>query len=46
VVIGGDGQHGPAEYADLATIPPYYRALREFLEDLDFPENLDPGASG
>jgi succinyl-diaminopimelate desuccinylase len=29
--IGGDGQHGPAEYADLATLGPYRRALRRFL---------------
>lgn len=29
--IGGDGQHGPAEYADLATLRPYRRALRRFL---------------
>lgn len=33
--IGGDGQHGPAEYADIATIAPYYQALTDFL--------LDPG---
>lgn len=29
--IGGDGQHGPAEYADLVTLRPYRRALRRFL---------------
>ncbi|BCJ35877.1 peptidase M20 [Actinocatenispora thailandica] len=29
--IDGDGQHGPAEYADLATLGPYRRALRRFL---------------
>jgi succinyl-diaminopimelate desuccinylase len=29
--VGGDGQHGPGEYADIATIEPYYRALRDFL---------------
>jgi len=29
--IGGDGQHGPDEYADTTTIIPYYQALREFL---------------
>jgi succinyl-diaminopimelate desuccinylase len=29
--IGGDGLHGPAEYADITTIEPYYRALIEFL---------------
>ncbi|MER5320566.1 M20 family metallopeptidase [Streptosporangium roseum] len=32
--IGGDGQHGPDEYADITTIAPYYRALKEFLLDL------------
>jgi succinyl-diaminopimelate desuccinylase len=31
--IGGDGQHGEDEYADTTTIAPYYRALREFLDD-------------
>ncbi|HEY6275078.1 MAG TPA: M20 family metallopeptidase [Streptosporangiaceae bacterium] len=31
--IGGDGQHGPAEYADIPTIAPYYRALTVFLRD-------------
>ena len=29
--IGGDGLHGPDEYADLTTVGPYYRALTEFL---------------
>lgn len=29
--IGGDGLHGPDEYADITTIAPYYRALKEFL---------------
>lgn len=29
--IGGDGLHGPDEYADLTTIIPYYQALTEFL---------------
>ena len=29
--IVGDGQHGPDEYADTATIGPYYRALTDFL---------------
>ena len=29
--IGGDGLHGPGEYADIATIAPYYQALTEFL---------------
>ena len=31
--IGGDGQHGPDEYADTTTIAPYYRALTDFLGD-------------
>ncbi|MEV8630854.1 M20 family metallopeptidase [Streptosporangium sp. NPDC051023] len=31
--IGGDGQHGPDEYADTTTIVPYYRALSEFLRN-------------
>jgi succinyl-diaminopimelate desuccinylase len=31
--IGGDGQHGACEYADISTIAPYYRALTEFLEN-------------
>jgi succinyl-diaminopimelate desuccinylase len=30
--IGGEGQHGPAEYADIATIVPYYEALSDFLK--------------
>jgi succinyl-diaminopimelate desuccinylase len=29
--IGGDGLHGPDEYADLTTITPYYQALTDFL---------------
>jgi succinyl-diaminopimelate desuccinylase len=29
--IGGDGLHGPDEYADTSTIAPYYRALTDFL---------------
>jgi succinyl-diaminopimelate desuccinylase len=29
--IGGDGQHGPHEYAEISTIAPYHRALTEFL---------------
>jgi succinyl-diaminopimelate desuccinylase len=32
--IGGDGLHGPAEYVDITTIEPYYRALTEFLTGL------------
>jgi succinyl-diaminopimelate desuccinylase len=31
--VGGAGQHGPEEYADLTTIVPYYHALTEFLGD-------------
>ncbi|MGK5681738.1 M20 family metallopeptidase [Actinoplanes sp. URMC 104] len=31
---GGDGQHGPREYADLTTVAPYGRALRSFLRAL------------
>jgi succinyl-diaminopimelate desuccinylase len=29
--VGGSGQHGPQEYADVTTIVPYYQALKEFL---------------
>jgi succinyl-diaminopimelate desuccinylase len=29
--IGGGGLHGPGEYADIATITPYYQALTGFL---------------
>jgi succinyl-diaminopimelate desuccinylase len=32
--VGGAGQHGPNEYVEIATIEPYYRALKEFLERL------------
>jgi succinyl-diaminopimelate desuccinylase len=32
--IGGEGQHGPAEHADLSTIIPYYNALSDFLKTL------------
>ena len=35
--VGGDGQHSTQEYAEIATIEPYYRALTDFL--------LDPGSS-
>ena len=31
--IGGDGQHGADEYADITTIAPYHRALTAFLRD-------------
>ncbi|MBW4721063.1 M20 family metallopeptidase [Saccharothrix obliqua] len=33
--VGGDGQHGPDEYADLATVLPYHRALSAFLKSLE-----------
>jgi succinyl-diaminopimelate desuccinylase len=29
--IGGEGLHGPGEYADITTIAPYYQALTGFL---------------
>jgi succinyl-diaminopimelate desuccinylase len=32
--IGGEGQHGPEEYADITTIAPYRRALAAFLRGL------------
>jgi succinyl-diaminopimelate desuccinylase len=32
--VGGGGQHGADEYADITTIEPYYRALTAFLRDL------------
>lgn len=32
--IGGEGQHGPAEHADLSTLVPYYNALSDFLKTL------------
>jgi len=32
--VGGSGQHGPQEYADITTIAPYYHALEEFLGTL------------
>ncbi|MFC6022901.1 M20 family metallopeptidase [Plantactinospora solaniradicis] len=32
--VGGAGQHGPDEYAEISTITPYYRALKDFLERL------------
>ncbi|GLZ42551.1 M20 family metallopeptidase [Actinokineospora sp. NBRC 105648] len=32
--IGGDGQHGPDEYADLTTVRPYHQALVHFLASL------------
>jgi succinyl-diaminopimelate desuccinylase len=32
--IGGEGLHGPSEFADLTTIAPYYQALTGFLNGL------------
>ncbi|MEU5692449.1 M20/M25/M40 family metallo-hydrolase [Actinosynnema sp. NPDC020468] len=32
--VGGDGQHGPDEHADLTTVVPYHRALTGFLSRL------------
>jgi succinyl-diaminopimelate desuccinylase len=32
--VGGDGQHGPDEYADITTIVPYHQALTAFLDRL------------
>ncbi|QFZ19866.1 M20 family metallopeptidase [Saccharothrix syringae] len=32
--VGGDGQHGPDEHADLTTVEPYRRALHAFLDDV------------
>ncbi|MEJ2859340.1 MULTISPECIES: M20 family metallopeptidase [unclassified Saccharothrix] len=32
--IGGDGQHGPDEYADLTTVLPYHAALTAYLNAL------------
>ena len=32
--VGGAGQHGPAEYADITTIEPYHAALTTFLTSL------------
>jgi succinyl-diaminopimelate desuccinylase len=29
--VGGQGQHGPGEYAEISTIAPYHQALRQFL---------------
>ena len=29
--VGGQGQHGAGEYAEISTIGPYHRALRQFL---------------
>ena len=40
--IGGDGLHGPGEYADITTIDPYYQALIAFLSA---PRPTSPGQS-
>ena len=37
--VGGAGQHGPHEYAQISTIAPYYRALKFFLEGLAEPSD-------
>ena len=42
--IGGDGLHGPDEYADLTTIAPYYQALKDFLQNPTGPAG-GPGAA-
>ncbi len=31
--VGGHGQHGADEYAEIPTIAPYYQALSQFLRD-------------
>jgi acetylornithine deacetylase/succinyl-diaminopimelate desuccinylase-like protein len=41
--IGGDGQHGPSEYADVTTIDPYRHALTAFLLDPTLPGPARPG---
>ena len=45
--IGGAGQHGPSEYAEIPTILPYYNALSEFLTGLpqtpELPTRATPG---
>jgi succinyl-diaminopimelate desuccinylase len=41
--IGGDGLHGPDEYADLTTIAPYHRALTEFLHNPTGPTGAGRG---
>jgi len=35
--VGGSGQHGPDEYADLTTVASYYRALCDFFGAVDGP---------
>ncbi len=41
--VGGGGQHGPDEYADITTIAPYHQALTQFLRDPG-PDSRDRGA--
>ncbi len=43
--VGGHGQHGADEYADITTIAPYYQALTQFLQAVAASE-ADGGASG
>jgi len=40
--VGGAGQHGPDEYADIATIEPYHAALHEFLATVTAIDAIDP----
>jgi len=40
--VGGAGQHGPDEYADMSTIEPYLAALRDFLRGLSAPPPRPP----
>ncbi|MBB5959217.1 succinyl-diaminopimelate desuccinylase [Saccharothrix tamanrassetensis] len=42
--VGGDGQHGPDEYADLDTVEPYRRALSAYLRSL--PDSAVDSRSG
>jgi len=44
--IGGDGLHGPDEYADLPTIAPYHRALTEFLHNPTGPTGAGAAQAG
>jgi len=41
--VGGSGQHGPQEYADIDTIVPYYGALTRYLTGLS---SGDPTVTG
>ena len=42
--VGGHGQHGADEYADITTIAPYYQALTQFLQ-APWADEADGGAS-